>query len=107
MCHELGESVNHCIFDCKHAKVIWRKVEFENFITFNSSEDFWRRWIKLIEALRRRPNWKTNSALTAILAWKIWLAQNLKIFEAKDSAIDVLYSFAVELLEEFGKRNIR
>ncbi|RYQ89399.1 uncharacterized protein LOC107615205 [Arachis ipaensis] len=105
MCHELGESVNHCIFDCKHAKKIGRKTEFENFVTFNSSEDFWRRWIKLIEALRRRPNWKINSAFTAILAWRIWLARNLKIFEAKDSAIDVLYSSAVKLLEEFGKRN--
>ncbi|XLT08668.1 hypothetical protein HN51_054461 [Arachis hypogaea] len=71
------------------------------------SEDFWRRWIKLIEALRRRPNWKINSAFTAILAWRIWLARNLKIFEAKDSAIDVLYSSAVKLLEEFGKRNVR
>jgi hypothetical protein len=81
-CHHAKETIYHIILECPFTKEVWKEVErmigIRNLWEGESIEEDFRTWCSKKETFKIR-------ALPLNIAWGVWLARNLKLFEDKET----------------------
>ncbi|KAL4288219.1 hypothetical protein AHAS_Ahas19G0264300 [Arachis hypogaea] len=90
------KTVMHCLINCSKSAKNWQGLGVQ-FIpgTFLEVWDWW------IEVTMKARGGYHHKSLIAVTLWKIWLAQNLKIFEQRDITPKQIISSSKSLMEEF------
>ena len=77
---DLNETIQHLLFDCQHAKTIWRVVYVATGLTpLKSITHVFRNWLSGI----RKKEKSLIFVGAAALMWAIWCTRNDLIFEKK------------------------
>ncbi|MED6178249.1 hypothetical protein PIB30_105740, partial [Stylosanthes scabra] len=50
---------------------VWSNYEFHEFARPDGSFEFWQWWSRVIDALKRRPQWRKRANSMAIILWKL------------------------------------
>ena len=98
-CLSEEESVIHCMVTCPHSGLVWNQMNIPTWL--RSSSNFYHWWSSMVNYWKNDPLKGDKFSLLAFILWRIWTARNLKIFEGKDTAPQVIYSTALSLKEEF------
>lgn len=90
----MEEIPKHCMFECEHVVVLWRKFGFESFSLLSPSEPFQLELHALISA---------HGILPALVMWVVWKARNLMVFEQKVTPVTTQMMQALFLLQDVSK----
>uniref|UniRef100_A0A803MVI4 Uncharacterized protein n=1 Tax=Chenopodium quinoa TaxID=63459 RepID=A0A803MVI4_CHEQI len=75
-CPTQSESINHALFECCHAKLVWESGPLWDVIRERSDECFSISLPDLADQLS-----KQDMSLLVALAWSVWTSRNKRIFE--------------------------
>ncbi|XP_021841252.1 uncharacterized protein [Spinacia oleracea] len=103
VCEQHEETINHSLFECKHASLIWTHSEFAALLEEAPTESFATRFRWFADQLTR-----DRMQTFAFLVWAAWLCRNKACFEPTTSldAISVAAGF-VKLNDDYCSYNVK
>ncbi|MED6195015.1 hypothetical protein PIB30_117069 [Stylosanthes scabra] len=98
---DLVETVIHCLNQCPFASEVWRLTDSHGLTAPDGSSTFWYWWLRVMQGLKRKPNYRSSSSIFSAVLWKLWNERNLRIFEGVTNSLDSVVSAAKELIREY------
>ncbi|XP_071923288.1 uncharacterized protein [Coffea arabica] len=93
-CGLYSESIEHMLFFCSHAEVIWKVAPIQWDGLENLKGKFWLWWSELVEATSREKG-EEHVIFTVNLLWQIWKDRNEINFNGKGRGPGVVVNKAV------------
>ena len=93
------ENVEHMLFTCPHASQVWTAVG----LTLNQGTNMATSLLTLEQNHTHQPGSELATAIIAV-AWNIWLARNMKVFDNVTTSCSAIKNNSVQTLELWKHR---
>jgi ribonuclease HI len=101
VCDHHTESINHCLFECHHAKIAWFASNLQLDTSSLSNSTFTNSWNTLVNKYKDLDDSEIVLSKTAYLIWSIWKARNKFTFEGIDPNPTTTVDLATSLTHEY------
>ena len=101
-CGEMTESLEHMLFFCQHAELLWKVAPIYWNGLNGYRNNFWHWWNSLVEAKERKEG-RNHIELTINTLWQIWKSRNLIQFNNDRKCPGFVVGKAVQEWQEYAE----